>query len=266
MHSLRRAVCALLAGVVLLAACGKSEPPPPPPKAEPPQARRPDGQRRIEAAGGGGLRLRVSARADGRHARRRYRGTAARHIPPHARASRCEDAGVKPERRLPVLAGVARPVRWAGDPLGARHQGALLPDRDPRRVDQRRGLARQADHRHREGRVRDRGSDLEGHAAGWRLGGALADGPHVALRADPDQRRRGHRRRHACPERLEASAVEGAGQAGRQIRGAACGDRRGSRRRRRRRAIRSRRWTRRRSTHASRCCSRTTRPPRTTRR
>jgi hypothetical protein len=37
MHSLRRAVCALLAGVVLLAACGKSEPPPPPPKAEPPK-------------------------------------------------------------------------------------------------------------------------------------------------------------------------------------------------------------------------------------
>jgi len=37
MHSLRRAVCALLTGVVLLAACGKSEPPPPPPKVEPPK-------------------------------------------------------------------------------------------------------------------------------------------------------------------------------------------------------------------------------------
>jgi hypothetical protein len=35
--SRRAAICAMVAGAVLLAACGKSEPPPPPPKAEPPK-------------------------------------------------------------------------------------------------------------------------------------------------------------------------------------------------------------------------------------
>ena len=99
---------------------------------------------------------------------------------------------------------MARPRQGSGDPVGARDQGPLLPPGTPRRLHQRRRLHRQAHDRHREAPVRDRRSEVEGHAAGGHVGGSLADRARVDLRPHRRHRQGGPRQRDQDPGPVQA--------------------------------------------------------------
>ncbi len=107
-------------------------------------------QRRSQAARRRGVRVRVSAGADRRHAPGEYGERAGQHVCAQARCCGCVVGRCESECRFSLFAGVARPVEGAGAALGAGHEGTLLPDRAARCVDQRGHLDRQAHDRNRE--------------------------------------------------------------------------------------------------------------------
>ena len=167
--SRRAAICAMFVGAVLLTACGKSEPPPPPPKAEPPKPVAPTVNAELK---------RLAAEV--------YVFAFPLVLSDVTRA--VETAGLPPDtfrhtRTLPD-AKTATPnpnadFLYSQAWLDLSNGPVILsvPDTKgryyliatPRCVDQRRRLPRQAHDRHREGRIRDRRTDVEGHAAGRRL-------------------------------------------------------------------------------------------------